>query len=134
MKKIVATGIVLVSLVGFVPGTARAGGATDAALALGAFAVFNQIVAGIGLFGRPYAYAAAPAYYPGYAYAPPVYAAAAPRYYYDAAPAPVRNEVVYPHGKYVLQGDGVTVAYQWTWVPSVSGPPPTVLNAPLQSR
>ena len=121
MKKIAATGIVLVSLMGFVPGTARAGGATDAALALGAFAVFNQIIAGIGLFGRPYAYAPAPAYYPGYA--PPVYAAAAPTYYY-ASPPRVRNEVVYPHGKYVLTGDGVTVAYRWVWIPSLPPPPP----------
>ncbi len=34
-----------------VPGIARAGSATDAALGLGAFAVFNQIVSGTGVFG-----------------------------------------------------------------------------------
>src|SRR3989442_13023347 len=33
------------------PGVARAGAATDAALGLGAFAVFNQILSGTGLFG-----------------------------------------------------------------------------------
>jgi len=33
------------------PGVALAGSATDAALGLGAFAVFNQILSGTGLFG-----------------------------------------------------------------------------------
>ena len=26
--------------------------------------------------------------------------------------------VVYPHGKYVLYGDGVTQAWQWVWEPT----------------
>lgn len=33
------------------PGVARANSATDAALGLGAFAVFNQIISGTGIFG-----------------------------------------------------------------------------------
>jgi len=33
------------------PGAAFAGSATDAALGLGAFAVFNQIISGTGIFG-----------------------------------------------------------------------------------
>jgi hypothetical protein len=34
-----------------VPGAAFAGASTDAALGLGAFAVFNQIISGTGIFG-----------------------------------------------------------------------------------
>jgi len=65
------------------PGVARAGSATDAALGLGAFAVFNQIISGTGIFGGGPAvtapvYAAPP---------PPVYAAPAP--VYVPAPPPV---------------------------------------------
>jgi hypothetical protein len=40
---------------------------------------------------------------------------------------PVRRQVVYPHGKYVLYGDGVNEAYQWVWIqaaPPVSSPIP----------
>src|SRR5438128_552296 len=40
---------------------------------------------------------------------------------------PVRRQVVYPHGKYVLYGDGVNQAYQWVWIqaaPPVSSPTP----------
>lgn len=33
------------------PGVARAGSSTDAALGLGAFAVFNQLMSGTGVFG-----------------------------------------------------------------------------------
>jgi hypothetical protein len=28
----------------------------------------------------------------------------------------VPREVVYPHGKYVLYGDGVNQPYQWVWI------------------
>lgn len=43
-----------------------------------------------------------------------------------AAPATpsVQREVVYPHGKYVLYGDGVTQPWQWVWVPAPPPPPP----------
>jgi hypothetical protein len=74
------------------PGVALAGPATDAALGLGAFAVFNQILAGTGVFRAvaPPVVAAPPV--PVYLTpAPPVYAALpAPVY---VAPPPV---VVYP--------------------------------------
>src|SRR5262245_5338638 len=44
--------IVLASLIALlIPGAAFAGASTDAALGLGAFAVFNQMIAGTGLFG-----------------------------------------------------------------------------------
>jgi hypothetical protein len=137
MKKIVAIGILLVTLITVWTPPAQAGAAVDAALALGAFAVFNQFLAGFGIFGAPWAYAA-PAYYPSYyypaypyssyAYAPPVYTVPPPRYYAAAPaatyarPAAAQTEVVYSHGRYVLRGDGTTVAYRWVWVPN---PPPS---------
>jgi hypothetical protein len=44
--------IILASLFGLlIPGAAFAGPSTDAALGLGAFAVFNQMIAGTGIFG-----------------------------------------------------------------------------------
>src|SRR4051812_8261393 len=67
------------------PGVARAGAATDAALGLGAFAVFNQILSGTGIFGGMPAIAApAPVVVTP---APPVYAAPAP--VFVAPPRPV---------------------------------------------
>jgi hypothetical protein len=145
MKKIVAIGILLVTLITVCAPTAQAGGAAvDAALALGAFAVFNQFLAAIGIFGAPWAYAA-PAYYPSYyypaysypaysyspySYAAPNYTVPPPRYYAAApaatyaSPAAAQTEVVYPHGRYVLRGDGITVAYRWVWVPNPPQSPP----------
>jgi hypothetical protein len=85
MKKIVA---VLAVLAVLTPAFAFAGGSTDAALGLGAFAVFNQILSGTGIFGGlagPPVVAAPPAV----VYAPPpsvVYAPPPPVVY---APAPV---------------------------------------------
>ena len=67
MKKLMVLALAVVLLS---PALAFAGAATDAALGLGAFAVFNQILGGVGLFGS----------------AAPVYAAPAPVY---VAPAPV---------------------------------------------
>jgi len=84
MKRVVAA----VALVGAlaVPGLARAGSSTDAALGLGAFAVFNQILSGTGVFSRPTV-----------VYTPPpvVYAPAPPPPPVVYAPAP-RPVVVYP--------------------------------------
>jgi len=59
-----------------------------------------------------------------YYYAPPptvIYQQAPTTY---VVPAPVQREVVYPHGKYVLYGDGVTQAWQWVWVPNAPANPP----------
>jgi hypothetical protein len=100
MKGVVAA----VALVGAlaVPGLARAGSSTDAALGLGAFAVFNQILSGTGVFGggraviveRPIVVAPPPpppvVYYPP---PPPVVYAPPPGVIY--APAP-RTVGVYP--------------------------------------
>jgi hypothetical protein len=87
-----------------------------------------------GYYGYPYAYG----YYPPVVYtAPPpgVYAPppAAPA---PAAPAPdIQREVIYPHGKYLLEGDGMNTAYHWTWIPSPdSAPPPPVEPSSPQSE
>ncbi|TMQ22162.1 MAG: hypothetical protein E6K82_13840 [Candidatus Rokuibacteriota bacterium] len=73
-------GLAVMLAVLLLPGVALAGSATDAALGLGAFAVFNQILSGTGVFGA----LAAPA--PVVVASPPVYA---PAPVYVAPPAPV---------------------------------------------
>jgi len=102
------------------PTAAFAGSATDAALGLGAFAVFNQMLGGVGVFGHAYAPPPAvvvapppppvavyqypyPAYsypdpYPAYSYPDPYpaysYPDPYPAYSYPAPP------VVYGYGHY----------------------------------
>jgi hypothetical protein len=122
MKKLVAIVALGMLLIGSVPMPAHAGAAVDAALALGAFAVFNQLFL-LPALARPVYAAPTPVVYanpaPVYATAPATYAAPPP-----SSPA-VQREVVYPNGRHVLLGDGVTVAYQWVWVPNPpAGPPP----------
>jgi hypothetical protein len=78
----------VVAMLPLLPVAAWAGSSTDAALGLGAFAVFNQILGGTGIFAglapaRP-VYAAPPA--PVYAAPPPVYVVPQPVY---VAPRPV---------------------------------------------
>ena len=115
MKKLLAVALVLIVLS---PALAFAGSATDAALGLGAFAVFNQILSGTGIFGGlasgtrspalvvappPVVYAPSRVYQPApvvYAPPPPVVVVRpapvfAPRggYY---APAPVYRHVPRP--------------------------------------
>ncbi len=96
MKTLVAVAILLAMLV---PGAAFAGASTDAALGLGAFAVFNQIISGTGIFGAfhpaPGPVVVAPPvqervvvreYHPVYVQ-PPVYYAPPPVHYYAPPPA-----------------------------------------------
>ncbi|HVG76562.1 MAG TPA: hypothetical protein VNF03_00395 [Patescibacteria group bacterium] len=98
MKKLVGGLAMAVAML--LPGAAFAGGSTDAALGLGAFAVFNQILGGVGIFGRP-AVVAAPApvvYAPPpvvYAPPPPVYAAPPAVVYAPAPPVFVRPAPVF---------------------------------------
>jgi hypothetical protein len=109
MKRL-ASLLLLPALVALVPLPAHAGSSTDAALGLGAFAVFNQIVRGETIFhgpGRPVirervVYVPAPP--PPVVYTPPpVYYSPPPVAY---APAPV----VYPHGYWHSRGG------RWVWV------------------
>lgn len=74
MKTLIA---LVLAVAVFAPTLAFAGASTDAALGLGAFAVFNQILGGVGIFHRP-PVVVAPA---------PVVVAPAP--VYVPAPAPV---------------------------------------------
>src|SRR5437667_9418301 len=103
-----------------IPGQASAGSSTDAALALGAFAVFNQIVRGETIFNssphvvretvvvqQPAVVYAPPPPPPAVLHAPPpavlyapppvIYAPAPPTVYYVPAPTPV---YAYPYAYY----------------------------------
>ena len=43
---------------------------------------------------------------------------------------PIQREVVvYPNGKYVLHGDGVTQAWHWMWIPTAPPPPPAAARS-----
>jgi hypothetical protein len=123
MKKATAIVVLGAMLLAVLPVSAHAHGAASAALALGAFAVFSTLFLPFAIASAVVAppYYAAPA--PVYATAPPVYYApsyAPPRHAAPVAPA-VNREVVYPHGRYLLYGDGMSAAYRWVWVPN---PPP----------
>jgi len=115
--KLVAA-VLMVALL-LVPGVALAG-SEDAALALGAFAVFNQIISGTGIFAgaapvvvapRPVIVAPQPVYAPPPVYVAPPPVVVAPRPIYVAprpvyvAPRPVyvapRPVVVYRGGAHV---------------------------------
>jgi hypothetical protein len=119
MKKLAAVVALGATLIAMAPVPAHAHGAAAAALALGAFATFSILTlpfwaAAYPVAAYPPAYATPPAYYsaPPVTYAPP-----------PSAPA-IQREVVYPHGRHILYGDGVTTAYRWVWVPNPPSPPP----------
>ena len=80
-------------------------------------------------YGYPYPYYASPYAYPYPAYAAPLYMPP-PSYQSQLylSPPPQR-EVCYVGGCYHLEGDGISVAYRWVWVPTV--PPASV---PVASR
>jgi hypothetical protein len=122
MKTLVAIVILVLTVIGLAVPPAHASAAASAALALGAFAVFNLL-----FLGPLWAATWVPPAYPAPApvvYAPAAYAAPAPRNYATSAPPLIHREVVYPHGRYVLYGDGVRTAYQWVWVPAAPPPAP----------
>ncbi len=105
MKRLAALALLAVVLL---PGIAWADSSSDAALALGAFAVFNQIVGGVGVFGapaRPVVLAPAPVVYvpPPVVYAPPpppVYVAPQPVYVIPSQPVYVTPEPVVVYRAY----------------------------------
>ena len=67
-----------------------------------------------------------------YSYPEPVYVTPPPAVYPQSQVyiAPVPRESCYPSGCYRLYGDGVTVAYQWVWVPNPVAPVPPAAPAP----
>jgi len=126
MRKLVAVALVVALMIGVAVPAAYAGTATNVALGLASFAVFNQVVGGL-LAPRPvYAHPApvvierpVPVYRQVIVTTPP--------------PAPIyRNVVYYPNGRYELRGDGVYTAYRWVWIPSVALVPPVPPPPPLQ--
>src|SRR5438105_53368 len=103
-------------------------GAIVGGLALGALAVATAPIAAIA---APF-YAAPP---PAYAAPPPAYStpsmvyqpapARMPAATYAARSAPsVQREVVFPNGRYVLYGDGMSQPWQWVWMPAAPPAPP----------
>src|SRR5215468_7339641 len=107
------------------PAAAFAGASTDAALGLGAFAVFNQMLAGVGVFGPPRAVVVAPP--PAVVEAPPpvvvapppvvvapppavVYPYAYPTYYYGY-PAYYAAPVYYGHPRHYHRGGWAHARY-----------------------
>ena len=118
MKKLMAAVLAVVLLS---PAVAFAGSAaTNAALGLGAFAVFNQILGGVGVFGGPRPVYAAPVYAPPVAYAPPPVVYAPPPVVYGlpvvvvGPPVVVRRPVVVrPHHGYPVYGHRPVVYQRW---------------------
>src|SRR5690242_8183444 len=108
MKHLAAAALMSVVLL---PGVAFASSSTDAALGLGAFAVFNQILGGVGVFGAAHPAVVAPVPVvvtpppppvvytpPPVVYTPPPVYVAPPAPVYYAPPPPV---VVVPRPVYV---------------------------------
>jgi hypothetical protein len=126
MRKLIAVALVAVLMVGVAAPMAYAGTATNVALGLASFAVFNQIVG--GLLSPPRVVYTQPA--PVVIERPvPVYR---PVVVATPPPPPVHSNVVYyPNGRYVLRGDGVYTAYQWVRVPSVQVLRPALPPPPL---
>ncbi len=119
-------------------------GAVIGGIVLGAAAIVTApfwALAAPPAYAPPVTYAPPMVSAPPVAYAPPTYAAPRPAPppsaypppppayqasagYAPPPPAPaVQREVVYPHGRYVLYGDGVQRPWQWVWVPAVPLPP-----------
>jgi hypothetical protein len=109
MKKLMVLASFLALLI---PGAAFAGSSTDAALGLGAFAVFNQMISGTGIFGavvaapRPVVLPAPPPpvvvqpqYYPVYVQRPVYHAPYyRPVYHAPARVIVIQKRVVVPPG------------------------------------
>jgi hypothetical protein len=132
MRRLLATLLLAAALVGAVPRPAQAGStAANVALGLAAFAVFSGILAA-GLHpvyaAPPVVVHAPPPVYPAPVYASPVYAAPLAAHAGPPVvlrpPAPRPPAIVdYPHGRWELRGDGLSVAYHWVWIPKPPPPP-----------
>ena len=134
MRRILAVLLVVTCVLAVGAPVADAGGrgAARAAIGLATFAIFAPFI----IVGEAIAHAVPPYRAPAVVVAPPPVSYAPPPTYYAAPPAygnqgyiasaPAQPRVVqYPHGRYVLRGDGITSAYQWVWIPNPrSAPPP----------
>jgi len=122
MRRITALVVGLALMVGVAVPAAQAGTATNVALGLASFAVFNQVVGGLfaprPVFARPVVVERPVVYTQPVVYAQP--------------PAPYQTVVQYPNGRYELHGDGVYTAYRWVWVPVAALPPPPPPPPPFQ--
>ena len=125
MRRLIAVVLVTVLAVGVAAPAAHAGAATNVALGLASFAVFNQLVGGFLHHPRPvYAYER-----PVYVLAPqPVVYAPPPPQVVVVQPAPSPTVVQYPHGRYELRSNGYQ--YFWVWIPNPPPPPQAVPPAP----
>ena len=138
MRRMIVLLLVGALLVGFTAPAAYAGGrghgggrtATNVALGLASFAVFNQLVGPL-LHHRP-AYAR-PVYVsqPVYVAPPPqqvIYTQQPQVVVVQPAPPPPPSVVYYPHGRYELHYNGSQ--YYWAWIPNSPPPPPAVPPPP----
>jgi hypothetical protein len=124
MRKILAIALLAFFAVGVVAGPADAWrGHHGSRVFVGVgFGFYGYPYYGYPYYGYPYSY-----YPPAMVYtAPPVYTPPAPA---QAAPA-IQREVVYSHGKYVLEGDGVNTAYRWVWIANITETPQPSAPAP----
>ncbi|HZV95249.1 MAG TPA: hypothetical protein VFF62_04945 [Candidatus Nitrosocosmicus sp.] len=118
----VALALALPMVIVFAPAPARADNdtATNVALGLAAFAVFNQLVGPrpVQVDYRPEPVYRRDGYYDG-----PVY-----RDSYGYGRHGYRRVVPYPHGRYEFRGDGYYG--QWVWIPYGRYPAPPVPHFP----
>jgi hypothetical protein len=138
VKKALAIFGLLTILMALVPLAAEASGRGHRGFHRGG-RVFVSVGVGFpccGFSPWPYYY---PYYYPTYYPAPMVYTAPAATYtapattYSQQAPQ-VDREVIFPEGRYILHGDGVTTAYKWVWVPNPPAPPTAPPTATPEPR
>src|SRR5262245_3661020 len=103
-------------------------------------APYGYYAAQPGYYATPGYYAGPPAYYapPSYSVPPvnslPVQSAAVERSqsavsYAPSAAPDVQREIVFPNGRYLLFGDGVTQPWQWAWEPAGASSPPSTATA-----
>jgi len=87
------------------------------------------------VYSAPPAYYAPPTYSAPPAYsAPPVQSASVvhSQRVVTSAPSPapdVQREIVFPNGRYLLFGDGVTQPWVWAWEPASASSPPSAATA-----
>lgn len=114
--------VVLVLSVTVVPSDAWSRGHFRGGCCWGGWWLPGAVIGGLAL-GAAVA-ATYPPYYPPYYAAPPAVVYQSTPAYAATAPPAVQREVVYPNGRYVLYGDGVSQAWQWVWIPAAPPPPP----------